>query len=125
MVDQFWARVMQRLPYHYNDEKDLAKAIGKPPGTLNGWKNKGRLPNAYYAYKIAEALKTTVEYLITGDDNQELLRLDPTMKKVCDYFRDLPPDDRLVMLGQVKHIIAQESAKGGPRTTHRSIRSLR
>jgi transcriptional regulator with XRE-family HTH domain len=44
----------------------LAQDIGVSFGTFQGWIARDTLPDAVFAHKIAQALGTTVEYLVTG-----------------------------------------------------------
>ena len=39
-----------------------------PKGTFSSWKNRSIIPRADEAFRIAEALKVSVEYLLTGED---------------------------------------------------------
>jgi len=61
-ADQFWAR------YRKLASKDLP-VVAKtdiPQSTLSTWRNKSIFPRADEACKIADALQTTVEYLVSG-----------------------------------------------------------
>lgn len=50
-------------------QKDLAVSIGESYNTLQSWINRNRLPNAEQAVKIASSLNTSVEFLVTGNNN--------------------------------------------------------
>jgi len=39
-----------------------------PKGTFSSWKNRNIIPRADEAFRIAGALKVSVEYLLTGDE---------------------------------------------------------
>jgi transcriptional regulator with XRE-family HTH domain len=62
---QFWLR------YKLLVEKDFPVVLQTsiPHSTLSTWKSKNKFPRVDEAYKIAQALKTTVEYLVTGQDS--------------------------------------------------------
>ena len=62
----FWIRVRDRLDYFGLSQKELAGKIQESYNTLQSWINKDRLPNAAQAVKIAWALQTSVEFLVTG-----------------------------------------------------------
>ena len=66
---QFWQNVKEELDYNLITQKDLAAAVGISYNTLQSWINRDRLPNAEQAVKIAEALNTSVEFLVTGKSN--------------------------------------------------------
>ena len=59
---QFWHR------YKELADKDLPIILrtGISQPTLSSWKSRGIFPRADQAYLIAEAIGTTVEYLVTG-----------------------------------------------------------
>ena len=66
---QFWQNVKEELDYNLITQKDLAAAVGISYNTLQSWINRDRLPNAEQAVKIADALNTSVEFLVTGKSN--------------------------------------------------------
>ena len=44
----------------------MAKSLGIPFGTYRGWNAYRRLPDVSSGHRIAQALGTTVEYLVSG-----------------------------------------------------------
>lgn len=69
---QFWQNVKEELDYNLITQKELASAIGISYNTLQSWITKDRLPDAEQALKIAKELKTNIEYLLTGQtENQK------------------------------------------------------
>lgn len=54
------------LDFNTISQKELAGKINESYNTLQSWINRDRLPNAEQAVKIAEALNTSVEFLVTG-----------------------------------------------------------
>ena len=65
MLD-FWLRVKDKLDFQDSTQRDLAQNINESYNTLQSWINRDRLPNAEQAVKIADALNTSVEFLVTG-----------------------------------------------------------
>ncbi|MBQ6781959.1 MAG: helix-turn-helix transcriptional regulator [Treponema sp.] len=65
MLD-FWLRVKEKLDYQDCTQRDLSEKISESYNTLQSWINRDRLPNAEQAVKIADALNTSVEFLVTG-----------------------------------------------------------
>lgn len=65
MLD-FWLRVKDKLDYQDSTQRELAEKIGESYNTLQSWINRDRLPNAEQAVKVADALNTSVEFLVTG-----------------------------------------------------------
>ncbi len=62
----FWIRVKDRLDYLDFSQKELAVKIQESYNTLQSWINRDRLPNAEQSVRIADALRTSVEFLVTG-----------------------------------------------------------
>jgi transcriptional regulator with XRE-family HTH domain len=62
----FWERVNQLIKTAKMTQEGVAKVCGIPFGTFHGWIAYKRLPDALSAYRIAQALGTTAEYLCTG-----------------------------------------------------------
>jgi transcriptional regulator with XRE-family HTH domain len=46
----------------------LYRKTGISKGTFSSWKSRGLMPRADAAFRIAEALEVSVEYLLTGAD---------------------------------------------------------
>lgn len=63
----FWDRVKSALNSKNISEAELGRRIGLAQASINGWKTKGSIPRADIAYKTAEVLNTTVEYLVSGN----------------------------------------------------------
>ena len=70
MLD-FWVRVKDKLDFQDSTQRDLAQNINESYNTLQSWINRDRLPNAEQAVKIAEALNTSVEFLVTGKSSNK------------------------------------------------------
>ena len=68
MLD-FWLRVKDKLDFQDSTQRDLAQNINESYNTLQSWINRDRLPNAEQAVKIADALNTSVEFLVNGKSN--------------------------------------------------------
>ena len=82
MLD-FWLRVKDKLDFQDSTQRDLAQNINESYNTLQSWINRDRLPNAEQAVKIAEALNTSVEFLVTGKSNN---RKNDHSKRPCKIF---------------------------------------
>ena len=66
----FWERADAKT------EKDFALATGANmrPSTLSSYKAGNRFPRADESVRLARALKTTVEYLVSGDEGAAYVR---------------------------------------------------
>ena len=75
----FWNRVKQLIKSNNTTQRGLSETIGLSARTLEIKIGRKSAPDVFEAYKIAQALNTTVEYLVTGEDSspykQELDRL--------------------------------------------------
>ncbi|MCI6259143.1 MAG: helix-turn-helix transcriptional regulator, partial [Spirochaetia bacterium] len=63
--------VKDKLDFQDSTQRDLAQNINESYNTLQSWINRDRLPNAEQAVKIAEALNTSVEFLVTGKSSNK------------------------------------------------------
>ena len=68
---QFWTNVKEELEYNLITQKELASAIGISYNTLQSWITKDRLPDAEQSLKIAKQLNTSIEYLVTGKNEEQ------------------------------------------------------
>ena len=101
MLD-FWLRVKDKLDFQDSTQRNLAQNINESYNTLQSWINRDRLPNAEQAVRIAEALNTSVEFLVTGksnnrkNDHSKTVKLTPVQLKysnksgVTFYDSELP-----------------------------------
>ena len=65
----FKDRLVEELNYHGFSNKEFAQALGISLGTLGMYLYRGSLPAADVAVRMAQALNTTTEYLVTGADS--------------------------------------------------------
>ena len=64
----FLERLKDELSYHGLTQKELAEKTGISVNTIRGWFSKDLVPDVFNAVKVAKALNTTVEYLVTGEN---------------------------------------------------------
>ena len=69
----FWERLEIALKEKNLNIADLSRKINISSPSVQGWKQKGSIPRADIACKVAEVLDTTVEYLINGDTSEQKL----------------------------------------------------
>ena len=93
----FWERLKQEIKRNDTTQEWLAKKIDVPFGTLRKWLSRQTMPNADQAVAMAEALGTTVEYLVTGEkpgfisnDDKSLLEKAYRYRKVIETLDSLP-----------------------------------
>lgn len=76
---------------------DLCRGIGTVDGTVRKW-IAGSAPSVETAYKIAQYLGVTVEYLLTGEIDGTETPTDAILTeselKLLDDFRHIPPQEQ-------------------------------
>ena len=76
---EFWKRTNKLIKNKNSKQENIAQECDIPYQTFRSWVTRQTFPDALQAYKIAQALNTTVEYLVTGEDTspykQELDKL--------------------------------------------------
>lgn len=88
-AEQFWNNVKPLIKQQNKTQESLASELNIPFGTFQGWITYKRLPDVVSAYKIAQALGTTVEYLVTGKQPQQDHR--ETQKLAAEILRLVSP----------------------------------
>ena len=64
----FWKMVKREVDRQHTSFEWLYRKTNIAKGTFSSWKNRNTIPRADEAFRIAEALKVSVEYLLTGTD---------------------------------------------------------
>jgi transcriptional regulator with XRE-family HTH domain len=64
----FWTMVKNEVARQQTSFEWLYGKTKIPKGTFSSWKNRNIMPRADAAYRIAEALNVSLEYLLTGSD---------------------------------------------------------
>ena len=83
-------RIFEKVKEKYVEQKDFAKDIGTSPSKVSEWKRRKSASYVKYIDKIAEALDTSVEYLLSGKEpaaalHDPLAGLDPNKDYVMVY----------------------------------------
>jgi transcriptional regulator with XRE-family HTH domain len=64
----FWKIVKREVERQETSFEWLYRKTSIPKGTFSSWKSRNLMPRTDAAFKIAEALGVSVEYLLTGVD---------------------------------------------------------
>ena len=88
----FWLRVKEKLDYQNLTQRQLAEKIGTSYNTLQSWINRNRLPNAEQAVKVAEALHTSVEFLVNGRRSPNKSDHSRTVRLLAQAIENLQKD---------------------------------
>jgi transcriptional regulator with XRE-family HTH domain len=94
--------------------KELAVKTGISRHTLDNYLNvRENMPTADVAVKIAQALGVTVEYLITGEENQtEKSMLGTEIRALIQNFKLLSEDDRKMIIA-ITQLFKNHKRKNG------------
>ena len=86
----FWDRTKALIKEKNTTQDWLAQQCGVTVGVFKSWIYDKRLPDAAQAARIAQALNTSVEYLVTGENsNQEAKELAELKKTIKDFAASL------------------------------------
>ena len=87
-MNQFLEGLKSELSQQHLTQKELSEMTGISINTIRGWFSKDLIPDTLIAVKVAKALNTSVEYLITGQVDssaeKELKELKQTIKLFAD-----------------------------------------
>jgi len=97
----FWERLESELQYNDCSMAELGRRIQLSPTVINSWKTRGSIPRADIAVKTAEALNTTVEYLLTGNSiktntSKKTFLIPILNQELSAGHGELLPDDDIV-----------------------------
>ena len=70
MGETFWTRTKMLIKSHETTQRKLALDCGLQERVIENQSMNNRIPKADEAVKIARALNTTVEYLVTGEGDK-------------------------------------------------------
>ena len=95
------------------EQKAFAKEIGVSPQTITDWKNGKSKSYTKFLPQIAEALNTTTEYLLFGNEKQPATREGDGPSENEILFSKLPPDLQEEALRYMRYLAAQSDKSGG------------
>jgi transcriptional regulator with XRE-family HTH domain len=74
-VVSFWKRVNSHIKSQKTKQEAIASECNISYQTFRGWRTNKRYPSTPETYRIAQALHTSVEYLVTGEnpDNSAII----------------------------------------------------
>lgn len=91
---------------------DLVKATGIGESTIRAW-IKGSIPSAEAAYKVAQYLGVTVEWLVTGENKNpinELKTYTEQERELINIFRNLDDRDKNAVITLAQSLESQYSS---------------
>ena len=110
----FKENLKSELLYQDMQVKELAAKTGISRHTLDNYLNvRENMPTADAAVKIAQALGVTVEYLVTGDENQtEKSMLGIEIRALIQNFKVLSENDQK-MISAITKLVKNQNRKAG------------
>ena len=83
----FLERLKDEISYQGLTQKELAERTEISVNTIRGWFSKDLVPDVFNAVKVAKALNTSVEYLVTGENNNKAAQeLNELKAKLADLI---------------------------------------
>ena len=95
------------------EQKVFAKEIGVSPQTITDWKNGKSKSYTKFLPQIAEALNTTTEYLLFGNEKQPATGEGDGPSENEILFRKLSPDLQEEALRYMRYLAAQSDKSEG------------
>ena len=97
----FWRMVAKEVERQQTSFEWLYQKTQIPKGTFSSWKNRKTIPRADEAFRIAQALKVSVEYLLTGAD-QPKDPSNPTVHEISETVPFFDDNDLQTLLATVR-----------------------
>ena len=87
--EEFYERIKQIAKTQNKNVRAVVEECGINYDSYNSYKRYGNLPRADEAVRIAEALNTTVEYLVTGNQSDSAAALNELKKKFLEFAQSI------------------------------------
>ena len=112
METNFRKNLRDLLDYECISVKELADMTKIPKRTLENYlSSRASMPPADYAHRIARALHTTVEYLMSDEDGKVDSPVPKEYGMVLNELKNLPSSDIKMILDIVQSVIKNKKAK--------------
>lgn len=110
----FKENLKSELAYQDMMVKELSVITGISRHTLDNYLNvRERIPTADVAVKIARALGVSVEYLVTGDENNpDKSSVGPEIRSLVQNFKLLNEDDRKMIISIIQLFKNKQNQRG-------------
>ena len=111
----FRDNLKEQIEYKGMIIKELAAKTGISKRTIDTYvDSRAVIPNAEIAVKLAEALDTSVEYLVKGTESERKLDVFPQKQKNYEKYKkilhdlDLIPENFLPVIEAILHVTAKK-----------------
>lgn len=98
----FWSRISLLRNARKMTIKELAQAVGIGESRLKSAATQKQKPSAMLAHQIAQALDTSVEYLVTGRECSHGLMLSPEALEIAQRYDQLSPQAQESIMSTIK-----------------------
>jgi len=106
----FWKMVAKEVERQGTSFEWLYQKTRIPKGTFSSWKNRKTIPRADEASRIAQALKVSVEYLLTGAD-QPKEPSNPAVHEITETVPFFDDNDLRTLLATVRAMAVRYQSK--------------
>lgn len=108
---QFVERIDNLLLNRKESRAEFLRHLELPRNAITNWNNRGNIPAADIAVSIAKYLGTTTEFLVLGEESENVT-LTPEQKKLLAAWEELSQADReeIEMLIDFKNKAAKAKA---------------
>jgi transcriptional regulator with XRE-family HTH domain len=108
---QITERIFKLLADKQKDQKDLADYVKASQKTVSAWKTRNSdIPSSYIS-AIAEFLKVTPEYLLSGSETEKSpsSELTEDEAKALNYYKRLNNEDKDLIKGEMVRLYKDET----------------
>ena len=102
----FWKMVRKEVERQRTSFEWLYRKTQIPKGTFSSWKSRNIIPRADEAFRIALALKVSVEYLLTGADRHKEPS-NPAVHEIAETVPFFDDNDLQTLLATVRAMAAR------------------
>jgi transcriptional regulator with XRE-family HTH domain len=102
----FWKMVKNEVERQQTSFEWLYRKTQIPKGTFSSWKNRNIIPRADEAFRIAGALKVSVDYLLTGADRIKEPS-NPAVHEITETSAFFDDNDLQTLLATVRAMAAR------------------
>ena len=107
----FGARVKELRKAHGWTQKQLAAQLDIRFQLLNNYEGGQHSPPAENLIKLADVLKTTIDYLLTGNPEQEFPKVDNTLFRKFQAMERFSPNDKQTVITIIDALIAKHKVE--------------
>ena len=95
MADNFNERIAELLKANNSTQRELAQKVGVTDAAMSHYIKGDRVPRAAVMASIAEALKTSPDYLMYGNPNNSEEEIDQAVRLIARNSKQLSHDDKI------------------------------